>query len=164
MSEQKPERKRGVKKTKLTPEREAKILSMIGAGNFKSTAAAAAGIHPNTLDLWLREGTDEFDADGNTTKKAREPFRSFAEKFREHEALGEVALVQGVKAGGWKGCLSILQRRFPHWTDRRRIDLGNADGSNLAPAVAPIITIHVDGVPDGSPFFEKAADDEPPEG
>lgn len=103
--------------TKLTPKVQAKILSELRAGNFRETAAAAAGVSSRTLRNWLRaaaEGKDPVYVD-------------FARKLELAEAVGETKDVRRLAAAGgedWRSVAWRLERRHPkRWGHRLNITL-----------------------------------------
>lgn len=91
------------RKTKLTPETHQRIVSYVRAGNFRVTAAAAAGISPVTLRDWLRRGA-----------RGEEPFVQFREDVDAAEAQAEardVALISRAAEHDWKAAAWRLERK-----------------------------------------------------
>ncbi len=98
--------------TSLTPEVLAAIETAIEAGNYRSTAAAAAGVHRNTLINWEKRG-----------EAGEEPYAGFLCALQSAEARSEMALLaeirgaQGAVAGvqgadPWQSKAWMLERRF----------------------------------------------------
>lgn len=105
--------------SKLTPETQAAIVAALERGNYRSTAAAAAGIHRNTLMNWERWG-----------EEGREPYVDFLTAMQAAEARAEMALVDEIRnaqpavTGGrgadmWAARAWILERRYgAKWSSR----------------------------------------------
>lgn len=112
--------------TSLTPEVARTILDAVRAGNFKTTAAAAAGVHRDSLYEWLRRGDEEPDS----------VFADFAEQLRAAEAeyeLEAVAFLQttrdpvALKARAW-----LLERLHPdRFGKRLRAELSGPEGAPI---------------------------------
>jgi hypothetical protein len=105
--------------TKLVPEIAARILVFLRAGNYIHIAAAAAGVHRDTLNGWLHRG-------------ARAPhgiFKDFADGVQQAVAEGEVRhlnIIREAAAEGkqWQAAAWILERTHPDRYGRReRVDL-----------------------------------------
>lgn len=105
--------------SKLTPELQATIVAALEKGNYRSTAAAAAGIHRNTLINWERWG-----------EEGKEPFAAFMSAMQAAEARAEMTLLEDIRTarpaitGGqgadvWAAKAWILARRFSsRWSER----------------------------------------------
>lgn len=106
--------------TKLTPETQEKICNLIRAGHYFCTAAAASGVHPDTVGEWKAKGE----------KAKAGPFREFWLAVKAAEGQSELLLVDRIlKEGGAKGALEVLKRRFPErWGDRHRLEHSTPDG------------------------------------
>lgn len=98
--------------TKLDENVQRVIVEALEKGNYRSTAAAAAGVHRNTLINWERRGED-----------GQEPFASFVVAMQQAEARAEMSLlaeiqsarpgVPGVSgADVWTAKAWILERRY----------------------------------------------------
>ena len=96
----------------LTSEVQATIVEALKAGNYRSTAAAAAGIHRNTLINWERWG-----------EEGREPYADFLTAMQKAEAEAEMALVSEIRHAEpgiptvkspdlWQAKAWILERRY----------------------------------------------------
>lgn len=85
---------------KLTPERQAKIVELVKAGNYRLTAARAAGISEAAFY--------------RNVKLPR--FRAFRDALDEAEAQSEAAAVERLVASDHRGTIAFLERRFAkHW-------------------------------------------------
>lgn len=108
--------------TKLTREIHEKIVTLVRAGNYRETAAAATGISPVTLREWLRRGA----------RGGGGIYRAFAEDVDRAEAESEARdILEITKAGkkDWKALAWRLERRFPkRWGEMAAID-GAGDGN-----------------------------------
>jgi Helix-turn-helix domain of resolvase len=92
------ERNRGGRPSKLTPERQARIVESIQAGHFRATAARLAGIGPATLYRGMQQ------------------FPEFREAVARAEAVLEAELVAVVVAAtvtDARLAFAFLERRFP---------------------------------------------------
>ncbi len=98
--------------TVLTPELQATIVAHLEAGNYRTTACAAVGIHRHTLSNWEKAGLE-----------GREPYVSFLEAVTAAEARAEVELLAAIRgaqpgtpgvtgADLWTTKAWILERRF----------------------------------------------------
>jgi hypothetical protein len=125
--------------TKLTPEVQERLLKALRAGNYLSTAARFAGIHPATLHRWLERG------DPAGTRPTDLPYRQFAEQVERAIAEAEVrdvTLISKAAETDWRAAAWRLARRYPkQWGDStRRQDGANeaasADGQRWHTAIA----------------------------
>lgn len=98
--------------TLLTPEVQATIIAAIEAGNYRSTAAAAAGVHRSTMVNWERWG-----------EEGKAPYVEFFDALQTAEAKAEIALVAKLASAEpgipavrgadlWQATAWILERRF----------------------------------------------------
>lgn len=98
--------------TLLTPEVQARIVEALRKGNYRSTAAAAAGIHRNTLVNW-EKWADEGKA----------PYVDFLTAMQQAEAEAEMeglARIRDAKAGTpgvsgadpWQKDAWFMERRY----------------------------------------------------
>lgn len=98
--------------TSLTPDVQAAIVEAIEAGNYRSTAAAAAGVHRNRMAEWEKRG-----------EAGEEPYASFACALQTAEAKAEMSLVAELRhaepgiptvrgADLWQAKAWLLERRF----------------------------------------------------
>ena len=110
---------------KLTKERADKIIELVRAGNFKTTAARRSGVWPSTLEDWVRRGK-------------REGKGKFYEFYRALDAADAEAEVNAVDK--WithqdkspEALKEFLRRRFPHWNvpDRRETEVSVREDTN----------------------------------
>lgn len=103
--------------TSLTPEVERAVCSALRGGNYRETAAQAAGIHRNTLRNWITRGEQE-----------EEPYASFLYAVEKAEAAGERKLLREIRKGcdGWQARSWILERRWPaRWSGRVRVTVSD---------------------------------------
>lgn len=95
--------------SKLTPEREQRLLTAIRAGNTRRAAAAAAGIDQDTIANWCRRSS------------------VFSDALTRAEGEAEVALVAIVRTAAktdWRAGAWQLERRWPEtWGRRERVDV-----------------------------------------
>lgn len=98
--------------TKLTPEREQRIVQLLKAGQHRSTVCHAVGIGERTLRTWLARA-DEGD----------ERWTEFARRVREAEAECETRAIVAIQVKGkddWRAMAWWLERRFPlRWGETR---------------------------------------------
>ena len=103
------------RRSKLTPERQAKFLAALGLGLIYRVAAQCAGVSEQTIYLWL--------AKGRAGQHSR--YVKFHEAVQEAEALREAAAVKAVLADpSWQSKAWFLERRYPdRWgrIDRREV-------------------------------------------
>ncbi len=103
--------------TKLTPEIQEQICLSLRLGNFRETAAAAAGVSSRTLRNWLRLAAANKDP----------VYVKFAKALELAEALGETRdVAKMAKAGGedWRSIAWRLERRFSkRWGQHINISL-----------------------------------------
>ena len=93
--------------TKFTPRARRIVLEYLRDGTFKSTAAEAAGISPNTLENWLLRGESE----------EKGAYRQFYVEFKQVEAAVKRDYIQCILTaahkGDWRAASWLLARRFP---------------------------------------------------
>jgi len=104
--------------TKLTPERQEKIIQAILAGNYLETAAEYAGIGRETVYEWIARG----EGRGKRGAKNNLMFTRFACAVREAIAQAEVRAVDIIQEGfanDPKLALDYLARRHPERWGKR---------------------------------------------
>lgn len=95
--------------SKLTPEVQERIASLLRAGNTVEIASQAAGISPETYYAWMNRGLTDKPAD----KPYRE-FRSAVETARaESEAVLVTRIAKAAANGSWTAAAWLLERRNP---------------------------------------------------
>lgn len=119
MSKKKP---RG-RPCKLTPELQAKIVTLMRDGNYVETAAACVGINKETLYAWLKKG-----ARGEGGK-----FKDFSNAVEKAQAEAERRDVQNIgnaaAEGAWQASAWRLERKFPkRWGRMDRTEVTGKDG------------------------------------
>lgn len=103
--------------TSLTPEVQRAICLSLRGGNYRETAAQAAGIHRNTLRSWVQRG-----------EAGEEPYAEFLCALEKAEACGERKLLRNIRKGvdGWQSQAWILERRWPgRWSGRVRVTVSD---------------------------------------
>jgi hypothetical protein len=96
--------------SKRTPEREARLLEALRAGNTRRAACHYAGISDEALARWLRASVDFVDA----VKKA--------ESDAEVRMVAQIA--RAAQDGTWQAAAWWLERRRPDdYARRERLDL-----------------------------------------
>lgn len=113
-------RRRPGRPTKLTDKRAALILDALRAGNYLETAAAAAGVHRDTLNEWRHKFPDFSDA---------------VEKARAEAEVGHVGVIRRAAVETWQAAAWWLERSFPErWgrRDRHQVEHSGEVGITLA--------------------------------
>lgn len=119
-------RRRG-RPSKLTEELASVIIGFIERGNYRTTAAAMAGVNDNTFKAWMLHKT--------------EPYVSFQKRMLEAEAFAEASqLAKIIESDETADAKWYLARKFPdRWAETRRVDLSGrldvgvkVDGSALS--------------------------------
>ena len=112
-------------KTKLTPQRKQTIANAIANGNYKETAAAAAGIGESTLYSWQERGERETEA-GETTI-----YTEFLEAIKKAEAQAEANCIQIIHEAApknWQAAAWYLERKhYQRWgrKDKQQVEVTN---------------------------------------
>jgi hypothetical protein len=106
-------RKKTGRPSKL-PQVQVQIIAAVKAGNYRSTAAALAGIQGRTLAEWIRRGT------------AGDPeFSHFSHLLKKAEAAGEAADLARIKRASirsWTAAAWRLERKYPErWGRKDRL-------------------------------------------
>jgi hypothetical protein len=116
--------------TKLTPERQERIVQAVLAGNYFETACRYAGISEFTGHEWMARG------EGRDQQRPRNTlYAQFAQAVRLAEAQCETAIVAMIRRelpdNGRLG-LEFLARRFPsRWSPRNRHEVSGPDGGEI---------------------------------
>ena len=106
------------RKSKLTPERQQKIVELVAAGNYQNVAAHCVGIDETTLSRWLKMGSEQSSG----------PYYEFRQALKEAEAQSEAVRIERIatagQTGNWQADAWYLERRYPdRWARRERQDL-----------------------------------------
>lgn len=120
--------------TDCTPERTAKIVQAISAGNYGEVAARYAGIDPRTYYRWLERGRAErtrragpHDSRACVVNLDEQPFYQFCQAVEKAEADAEarnVAIIQTAARETWQAAAWYLERKHAdRWGRRDRVDL-----------------------------------------
>ena len=100
--------------SKLTPERIAKVLEALRAGNYVEAACGYANVSVSTFYRWLERGEQE----------SKGQYREFREDIKKAQADAEAAIVAHWRKHipkDWKACATFLERRYPERWGRRVI-------------------------------------------
>lgn len=113
--------------TKFNDEIATRIVTLIEAGNYIETAAAAAGISKETLFDWLRKGAAQ-----NKGK-----FKDFSDSvYRavgKAEAIDVATIGKAARDGDWRASAWRLERRnSKRWGRKDRIDFGKFDPKEMS--------------------------------
>ena len=130
-------------KSKLTPERQGRIVEALTNGNYMETAARYAGITPQCLYNWINRGGEERQriTDGAKPKPAEAPYVDFVEaveKARSQAEMRNVALIQKAAMDGtWQASAWFLERSYPkRWGRSDRVEHTGADGGPVEVSVS----------------------------
>jgi hypothetical protein len=96
--------------TVLTEEVQAKVLHLLGAGNFITTACEASGLNYWTYHHWRSRWEKQDPEDDGANR-----FAAFFERVNEAIRIGEATALKTLKVGapGWQAQAWFLERRFP---------------------------------------------------
>ena len=101
--------------SKLTPERQKKLVDAIRAGNYYETACTYAGIDYTTFRLWMQKG------EAREAKKFSDFFEAITRAQSESEARA-VALWQQAMPTDWRAAQMFLERRHPdRWGKQEKV-------------------------------------------
>ena len=120
-----PQKSRGGRPPKLTPELQERICGALRAGNYMETAAAYCGVTKDTLYDWLKKGAD---------LKGKSIYRRFSDAVEKAQAEAEtrsVALISKAAATQWQAAAWHLERTKPHRFGRRVLELQGQDGGAI---------------------------------
>lgn len=118
------------RKTKLTPEVQAKIVQALGVGTTREHACQFAGIGHTAFHAWLQKA-----------EAGKSPYAEFAEAIKNAEGqavVGWMAQIEtAARTGNWQAAAWKLERRYPKDYGRQLV---NQDGET---AQLPDIHVHV---------------------
>ncbi len=128
----------GGRPSKLTPERQERIVELIRAGNYMEIAAQAAGIDVSTLYRWLQRG-----------EKARSgkyrQFRDAVMRARVEAEARAVVVVQKAALDDWRAASWWLERAFPdRWGRRQKLEHSGPEGGPI-PAEVRVTLVRPNG-------------------
>lgn len=130
-------------KTKLNPERQARIVEALQQGNYIETAARYAGITPAGMYKWINRGNAERSrvSEGGEPNPTETPFVEFVEaveKARSQAEIRNVGLIQKAAVDGtWQAAAWFLERSYPkRWGRSDRLEHVGADGGPVEVAVS----------------------------
>lgn len=145
--------------TKLTPEIQEQFCTLISNSSHFVTACEALKLPERTVRNWIAMGRDEEDAEGNVTRKARDPWLTFRLEFEKAQATAELLLIEQVKSGGWKGAAWLLSRRYgERWREQKQVEMVGAGGSPLMPTATPAIILVTNGAEAPAPWIREEPD------
>lgn len=135
----------GGRPTKLTADVRKKILTCLRAGTYLETAAAMAGIHRDTLRVWLLTGA----------VKPRSIYGAFAleaEKAMASSEMRDLNIIRAAAKTQWTAAAWRLERRFPErYALRTKVDNTHAspDGGPVqhAHTVEVVFVDAIEGAP-----------------
>src|SRR5580658_5839288 len=111
--------------TKLTPDIQEKILTVIKLGAYRTAACDFAGISPETLRNWMRRGENEGEG----------PYVEFAAAIKQAEAsacLKALGTIRTAMESQWQAAAWFLERKRPkEWGKRERHELTGKDGGPI---------------------------------
>ena len=105
--------------SKLTKTAQDTLRAALEAGNTRAAAAQAAGIAPDTLRTWMRQGEQQATGRHRTLARTVEQ----AEAQAETEAVAEVRAAW--KRGEWRAAAWWLERRRPESYREQKEQRGN---------------------------------------
>ena len=121
MSDNKPGRP-----TKLTPDLQQRVVTLIQGGNYMETAAAAVGICKASLYKWLKRGA----------RSNSGIYRSFVDAVEKAAAEAEmrdvIRIDQAIEQGVWQAAAWRLERKhFERWGRRERREITGPGGGPI---------------------------------
>jgi len=106
--------------SKLTKTAQDTLRAALEAGNTRAAAAQAAGIAPDTLRTWMRQGEQQATGRHRTLARTVEQ----AEAQAESEAVAEIRAAW--KRGEWRAAAWWLERRRPETYREQKDPAGSA--------------------------------------
>jgi hypothetical protein len=146
--------------TKLNSTITHKIVNLVRAGNYRETAAAAAGISPKTLRNWLHRGAK--------AGKANAAYAQFSADLDVAEAEAEARdnkKISDAPEKDWRAAAWRLARKNPdRWGDKQRLEHTGADGGPIqTQATGVVILPPEDPLDDEERALEALQDREGPD-
>lgn len=112
---------KGGRPTKFNAEIADDIVKFLAGGGYIETAAAACGIHKDTLYAWLKQGA----------RAESGPKRRFSDAVQKALAEAEIRASAQIQLHGkkeWQAYAWYLERRYPDRWGRRRLEVTGPDG------------------------------------
>lgn len=124
------------RKPKLTPERTARIIELIKAGNYIEVACAASGISEHTYFNWIAIGRSIESEHGEESEEWPSELTQyeadcgrFFQAIKIATAEAEAYAVTTIRAQmpqNWAAAMTYLERRFPgRWRRREELTVSN---------------------------------------
>ena len=117
------------RKTKLTPELQARFIQALRAGNWIDTCCDYVGIHPDTYYDWMNRAQE-----GGARNQI---YVDFAQAVKTAKATAEIESVARIRLAGSKGNLKadifFLERSHPERWGKKRLEVTGKDGAPLNP-------------------------------
>lgn len=120
----------------MDPDVQKTILDALADGNYLGTAAKLGGVHPDTLQDWLRRGRAGREGrDVPGLAKASPELIEFVERIdltlAEWEAETVRTINQTARSGApntWQAAMTMLERKFPdRWGRRDQVTVEGGD-------------------------------------
>lgn len=159
--------------TRLTPEVADKLVELIAAGHYNSTAARGLRIGERTLTRWLTRGRQaaEQAADGEEVPESERDYLELHRRIEQATAEAEVRALAAITNAftsdprNWTAAAWFLERKDPaRWGKRTEVNVGPTD--RLADILAAA-TVTADELDDDEPTVPalpapgESADPEP---
>lgn len=124
--------------SKLTPERQKRIVDAIRAGNYVETAAEYAGIGKTTFYRWMEQGEQ-------ASHGIYREFRDAVMRARAEAEARSVALIQKAAPDDWRAAAWWLERAFPdRWGPRQKLEHSGPEGGPI-PAEVRVTLVRPNG-------------------
>lgn len=119
--------------SKLTPERQAKIVQALEAGSYECVAAQYAGVDVTTYCAWKRRGAEE----------GKGKYYQFLQAVTHALNKSELALATTIRTAGkddWRAAAWLMERRYKdRWAKREEVT--GKDGAPLTPPPDRIVIV-----------------------
>lgn len=129
------------RKTKLTPDLQARFVQARRAGNFIETCCDYVGIHPDTYYEWRNRAQR-----GGPRDKIYVDFIYASDTAHATAVVESVARIrlEGSK-GNWKADAWFLERGAPDLWGRQRVEVTGKDGAAIEAAPGTVVVIPSNG-------------------
>jgi hypothetical protein len=122
----KPRKKMG-RPTTFDPDKAKNVITMILAGNYIETAAAAAGVAKSTLYDWLKYGAAQ------KSGKYKDFSDAVYEAVAKAEAIDVTHVGTAARSGDWRAAAWRLERRnSKRWGRKEHITIGDVKMEELS--------------------------------